>query len=86
VLSIRLIPVLGLARNATLQINCALGKVPDEHQVEGIRLAFEGGGVDFNEEISGRTLFLLMRPGATTVSKAPASEVDANLAPNEVQK
>ena len=28
---------------AVLQVNCALGKVPDEHQVEGVSLAFEGG-------------------------------------------
>jgi len=34
VLRIRLLPVLGLAKNATLQVNCALGKVPPEHQVE----------------------------------------------------
>jgi hypothetical protein len=86
VLRIRLLPVLGLAKNATLRVNCALGKVPDEHQVEGIRLAVEGGGTEFDEEISGRALFLLTRPGATTASKAPAPEVEADLAPNEIQK
>jgi hypothetical protein len=86
VLRIRLLPVLGFARTATLQINCPLGKVPDEHQVEGIRLAFEGRGTEFDEEVSGRALFLLTRPGATTVSKVPIPEVDANLAPNEAQK
>ncbi len=86
VLSIRLLPVLGLAKNATLQINCALGKIPPEHQVEGIRLALQGGGAEFDEEINGRTLFLLTKPGATTASKAPAPEVDANLTPPEVQK
>jgi len=86
VLRIRLIPVLGLARNATLQVNCALGKVPDEHQMEGIRLAFEGHGAEFDEEVSGHTLFLLTRPGAASASKTPAPEVDATLAPTEVQK
>ena len=35
VLRIRLLPVLGFAKNATLQVNCALGKVPDEHQRKG---------------------------------------------------
>ena len=83
-LRIRLFPVLGLAKNATLQVNCALGKVPDEHPTEGIRLAFQGGGAEFNEEISGRTLFLLTRPGASAAAKAPAPEADANPAPAEV--
>ena len=86
VLRIRLLPVSGFARNATLQVNCALGKVPAEHQTEGIRLAFEKGGVAFDEEVSGRALFLLTRPGASSAAKAPASEVDANLAPDQVQQ
>ena len=86
VLRIRLIPVLGFAKNATLQVNCALGKVPPEHQVEGVRLTFERGGVEFDEEISGRALFLLTRPGASAAAKAPVPEVDTNPAPNEVQQ
>ena len=86
VFHVRLMPVRGLAKNATLQVNCALGKAPPEHQVEGIRLTFEGGGVEFNEEVSGRTLFLLTRPGASTAAKAPVPEVDTNLAPTEVQQ
>ncbi len=84
VLRIRLFPVLGFAKNATLQVNCALGKVPPEHQVEGIRLAFEGRGVEFDEEISGRALFLLTRPGASAASKTPAPEADTNPSPAEV--
>jgi hypothetical protein len=83
VFRIRLLPAWGLPKNATLQVNCALGKVPPERQVEGIRLAFEGRGVEFDEEISGRTLFLLTRPGASAAAKAPAPEVDANPAPAE---
>ncbi len=86
VLRIRLFPVLGFAKNATLQVNCALGQVPDEHQREGIRLAFEGRGAGFDEEVSGRTLFLLTRPGASPAAKAPAPKVDTNPAPTEVQQ
>jgi hypothetical protein len=86
VLRIRLLPMLGFAKTATLQVNCALGKVPDEHQTEGIRLAFEGRGAEFNEEISGRALFLLMRPGAGTAAKPPAPKVDTNPVPTEVQQ
>jgi hypothetical protein len=69
-----------------LQVNCALGKVPAEHQMEGIRLAFEGGGVAFDEEVSGRALFLLTRAGASAAVKAPAPEADTNPAPTEVRQ
>ena len=86
VFRIRLLPVWGRPKTAMLQVNCALGKVPDEHPTEGIRLAFEGGGVEFDEEVSGRALFLLTRPGASAASKAPVPEVDTNPAPTEVQQ
>jgi hypothetical protein len=86
VLRIRLLPVLGVARNATLQVNCALGKVPSEHATEGIRLALEGGGAEFDEEISGRALFLLTRPGASAAAKSAAPDVDTKPAPNEIQQ
>jgi hypothetical protein len=86
VLRIRLLPMLGFARNATLQVNCALGKVPSEHAVEGIRLAFEKGGAEFDEEISGRAMFLLTRAGTTAAAKAAAPEVETNLAPTEAQQ
>jgi len=86
VMRIRLLPMLGSAKNATLQINCVLGKVPPDQQAEGITLALEGGRVEFDEEVSGRTLFLLTTPGATPPLQAGAPEVDANLAPTEVQK
>jgi hypothetical protein len=54
--------------------------------VEGVRLAFEKGGVEFDEEVSGRALFLLTRPGATAVAKTPAPEVNPETAPTEVQQ
>ena len=85
-LRIRLLPVQGLAKNATLQVNCALGKVPAEHQTEGIRLAFERGGVEYDEEISGRALFLLNRFGVSATAKAPTSEAETKPAPAEVQQ
>jgi len=86
VLRIRLMPVSGFAKNATLQVNCALGRVSDEHPTEGIRLAFERGGVEFDEEVSGRALFLLTKPGASAAAKAPAPKVDTNPPSNEVQE
>jgi hypothetical protein len=86
VFRIRLLPVLGFARNATLQVNCALGKVPAEHQTEGIRLAFERSGVEYDEEISGRAIFLLTRPEAGAVAKTSAPEAETNPAPAEAQQ
>lgn len=66
VFRIRLLPVWGGPKDAILQVNYAIGKVPPEHPVEGIRLAIEGGGVEFDEGVSGRTLFVLTRPGASS--------------------
>jgi hypothetical protein len=86
VLRIRLLPMWGLSRNATLQVNCALGKVPDEHQTEGIRLTFEGGGVAFDEEVSGRTMFVLTRTGANLAqNKPPAMDRQTTPAPTDLQ-
>jgi hypothetical protein len=86
VLRVRLVPVWGLAKNATVEVNCALGKVPPERSVEGIRLALEKGGVPFDQEISGRAMFLLTRPGATAAVKAPAPEAETNPTPIEIQQ
>ena len=58
VIRIRLLPMWGPSKSAVLQVNCALGKVPDDHSTEGIRLTFDGGG-RIRQEISGRALFLL---------------------------
>jgi hypothetical protein len=84
VFRISLLPMSGPSRTAVLQVNCALGKVPDEHPVEGIRLAFEGGGAPFDEEVSGRTLFVLTRPGASVApKKRQPPGVDQDLLPLE---
>jgi hypothetical protein len=84
VFRIRLLPMRGVSRTARFEVNCALGKVPDEHPTEGIRLAFEGGGVAFDEEVSGHTLFLLTRPAASPAPNSPAPPDATNPAPAEV--
>ena len=86
VFRIRLLPIAGASKTALLQVNCALGKVPDEHPTEGVRLAFERGDVEFDEEVSGRVLFLLTRPGASAAAKAPGPAVETKPAPAEVQQ
>jgi len=77
VLRIRLLPMWGPSRNAVLQVNCALGKVPDEHPTDGIRLTLEGGG-EFDQEPSGRTMFVFTRPGASPAPKSPATGDQTN--------
>jgi hypothetical protein len=74
VLRIRLLPLQGPSRNAVLQVNCALGDVPRERSVEGIRLSIEGNANDFSEEGSGRVMFLSTRPEVSAAVKAPSQE------------
>lgn len=75
VLRIRLLPTRGLSRSAVLEVNCALGDVPPERSVEGIRLKLEKNGPEFSEEVSGRVMFLLMPPKVSTPVKTPQREV-----------
>lgn len=70
VIRIRLLPDTGSPRDAVLQINCAKGKVPEEKQTDGVRLTITGGR-SFDEEVSGRTVFLLQRPGPNPAWNSP---------------
>ena len=83
VFRISLLPLWGPSKTALLQVNCALGKVPDEHQVEGIRLTFEPGDTKFDQEMGGRTMFLLARPGLGRVSQPFAPPADPNRTPRQ---
>ena len=76
VLHIRLLPVSGFSRFAKLQVNCALGKVPDEHPTEGVRLSLERG-MSFEQEVSGRTMFLVTRPEPQAAEKSSAQRPPA---------
>jgi len=86
VLRIRLLPMWGMSRTATLEVNCALGKLPDERQTEGIRLRFEGSGGQFDDEQGGRTLFLLTRPEAGYGRTPPPSRGETTPAPSDLQR
>jgi len=86
VLRIRLLPMRGASKTALLQVNCALGKAPAERQKEGIRLAFEGAGGEFNEEVSGRTMLILARSAANPAPRPPVTEGETNPLPAEVQQ
>lgn len=74
VLRIRLFPFEGPSRNAVLQVNCALGDVPRERSVEGIRLSIEGHASDFSKEGSGRVMFLATSPEVGAAARASAQE------------
>jgi hypothetical protein len=62
VIRIRLLPDAGSPAEAVLQVNCAKGKVPADAQSDGARLTITGGPA-FDEQVSGRAIFLLQRPG-----------------------
>lgn len=62
VFRIRLLPMSGPSTTAVLQVNCALGNVPRERSVEGIRLKLERNDAEYLEELGGRVMFLAMRP------------------------
>jgi hypothetical protein len=71
VFRIRLLPMSGALKTALLQANCALGKVPAEREIEGIRLSFERNGIEFAQEAGGRVMFLTMRSEVSTPVKTP---------------
>jgi hypothetical protein len=74
VFRIRLLPMSGTSKTAVLQANCALGKVPAEREIEGIRLSFERNGTAFAQEAGGRVMFLMMRPEVSALVKTPQQE------------
>lgn len=74
VFRIRLFPISGASTTAVLQVNCALGEVPRERSVEGIRLTLGENSTDFSEEVSGRVMFLAMRPDLSAPAKTPQQE------------
>ena len=74
VFRIRLLPVLGASKTAVLQVNCALGNVPRERSVEGIRITLERNNSEYSEEASGRVMFIAVRPEVSTPAKMPERE------------
>jgi hypothetical protein len=74
VFRIVLLPMSGPYRTGVLQVNCALGEVPRERSVEGIRLTLDRNNTEFSEEVGGRVMFLSMRPEVSEPVKAPQEE------------
>ena len=74
VIRIRLLPDAGSPTDAVLQVNCAKGKVPDGRPSDGVKLAITGGP-EFEEQLGGRTVFLLRRPGPNLAWKQAPAEM-----------
>jgi len=74
VFRIRLLPLQGPSTNAVLQVNCALGEVPRERSVEGIRLRLERNDTEYAEEAGGRLMILAVRAGIVTPGKTSNQE------------
>jgi hypothetical protein len=61
VIRIRLLPDAGVPQDALLQVSCAKSKAPETEQTDGVKLTISGGPA-FNLPVSGRAVFLLLRP------------------------
>ena len=74
VFRILLVPISGPSTTAVLQVNSALGDVPRERSVEGIRLALERSNSEYSEELNGRVMFLSTRTEMRTPVRARREE------------
>jgi hypothetical protein len=66
-----LVPVSGTTKSAVLQVNCALGNVPRDRSVEGIRITLDRNNFEYSEGASGRVIFLASRSEVSTPAKMP---------------
>jgi hypothetical protein len=73
VIRIRLLPDAGSPTDALLRVNCAKGKVPLDQPGDGVTLVIQGGGPRFDEQVSGRAVFLLRRPGPNAAWNRPTA-------------
>lgn len=71
---ILLMPLSGTTNTAVLQVNCALGDVPRERSVEGIRITLGRNNSEYSVEAGGRVIFLASRPAVTMPAKPAAQE------------
>jgi hypothetical protein len=68
---VRLLTLSGAVKTGVLHMNCALGDVPRERSVEGIRLSLESERNEFSKEVSGRVMFLSIRRQVNAPANAP---------------
>jgi hypothetical protein len=85
VLRIAMLPIVGAPTTAVLQVNCALGDVPHERSVEGIRLTVGRNHTEYAEELGGRVIYLAMTVGMSTPVKAPQEEQGEKVPENSEQ-
>jgi hypothetical protein len=77
-LRVRLLPDTGNPKDGILQVNCAKGKVPSNQPGDGVRLLIQEDGTKFDQKVSGRTVFILRKPGFGFPLRAsmPAADSD----------
>ena len=83
---ILLMPILGPTRKASLEVNCALGDVPRDRSVEGIRLQIDRNSTDYSEEAGGRVMFLATRSPVSATAKAPEQDAPEAVGPPQNQR
>ena len=71
----RMLPDAGSPREALLRINCAKGKVPEDEQSDSVQLTITGGPA-FENQVSGKAVFLLRRPMPELASKDSAADAE----------
>ena len=72
VIRILLLPDVGSPSEAVLQVNCARGNAPEGAQSDGVRLTITGG-LQFDEQVGGRTALLLRRPAPNAAGNGPTA-------------
>jgi hypothetical protein len=72
VFRVLLTPVSGSTKGAELQVNCALGAVPEQRSVEGIRITLDKDKIEYTEEAGARVVFLT----AAREARVPARSTD----------
>jgi hypothetical protein len=77
-LRIRLVSDIGTPKDAILQVNCALGKVPPNQPGDGVRLLIQEDGMKFDQKVSGRTVFILRKPGFGFPLRGSMPAADSN--------
>lgn len=71
VFRIELMATSGATRTAILQVNSAVGTVPPERALEGIRLTLRQNAQEYSEEAGGRAMFLATRSPMPDGAQAP---------------
>lgn len=75
ILKVRLMALSGASKTAVLQVNCALGNIPRDHSVTGIRIKIDGSDSEYVEDGNARVVIIGFGPEVSSrVPKTPAAQ------------